>query len=113
MLTNKRFTALTMAALVAATLSTALPAASQTAPAERATVGPQRLVTVGPELLEHVADHAVVGGGGRAEHRHPRGQRREHVAHAPVVGTEVVSPVTNAVRFVHGKQRNIYRLKNF
>ena len=56
------------------------------------------------QLLLDVADHAVVGRRGRAEHRHALGQRGEHVAQAPVVRPEVVPPVGDAVRLVDHDQ---------
>ena len=67
---------------------------------ERAAVGAQRRA----ELVGDVGDHAVVRGGGGAEHGHVGGQRLEHAHDAPVVRTEVVAPVADAVRLVDHQQ---------
>ena len=60
---------------------------------------PARDVEVG-NLRLHVGHHAIVGRGGGAEHRHTRRQPIEHACHPPIVGTEVVTPVGDAMRFV-------------
>jgi hypothetical protein len=52
------------------------------------------------ELVGHVGRDPLVGGCGRGEHRHARRQAGEQVADPAVVGAEVVSPVTDAVRLV-------------
>ena len=51
----------------------------QTRPRQRTAVNTQRLAAGRRQLLEHVADDAVVGGGGRAEHRNLGAERLEHV----------------------------------
>ncbi len=66
--------------------------------------GHARAVGTGGELGLHVVDHAAVGRGRRGEHRCARGQLGEQVADAPVVGTEVVAPVGDAVRLVDHEQ---------
>ncbi len=71
---------------------------------QRPAVGAQRGRRLAAELLEHVGDDAVVGRRRRAEHRDVGGQRVEHVAHAAVVGAEVVAPVGDAVRLVDDQQ---------
>ena len=76
----------------------------QARPRQRAAVGAQRLAVARGELLDDVGDHAVVGRRRRAEHGGVRRQGVQHVLHAPVVGTEVVAPVGDAVRLVDHQQ---------
>ena len=77
---------------------------AQAGAAERPAVGAQRGGAADAQLLLDVADHAVVGGRGRAQHRHALRQPLEHVGDPPVVGPEVVAPVGDAVRLVDHQQ---------
>ena len=77
---------------------------AQAGAAERAAVGAQRVRAADLQLLLDVADHAVVGGRRRAQHRHTLGEPLEHVGDAAVVGPEVVAPVGDAVRLVDHQQ---------
>jgi len=61
-------------------------------------------VEVVPELFDHVGHHPVVGRRRRAQDRHARGQKVEHPLDSPVVGSEVVAPVADAVCLVHDEQ---------
>ena len=56
------------------------------------------------ELGGHVGHHPVVGGGRAAQHRHPGGQQVQHPDQTPVVGTEVVAPVGDAMGLVDHQQ---------
>jgi len=56
------------------------------------------------ELIDDVVDDAVVGGRGGAQHRHAARQEIENPHDASVVGSEVVSPVADAVCFVDDEQ---------
>ena len=56
------------------------------------------------ELRDHVGHDPVVGGRGRAEHRHSGRERVEHVLDPPVVGAEVVPPVRDAMGLVDHEQ---------
>src|SRR4029453_11989539 len=51
------------------------------------------------KLLLNVGYNAVIGGRGRAQHRHPRRQTFHHANDAPVVRSEVVSPIRYAMNF--------------
>jgi hypothetical protein len=77
---------------------------AQAGATQRAAVGAQRGGTADAQLLLHVGHHAVVGGRGRAQHRHALRQPLEHVGDPPVVGAEVVAPVGDAVRLVDDQQ---------
>ena len=55
-------------------------------------------------LRFNVAHHAVVGGGGRAKHRHARRQQLHHAHDAAVVRAEIVPPIRDAMRLVHDEQ---------
>ena len=48
-----------------------------------------------------VIDDAVIGGGRGAEDGHFGRQQPKQAHNAAVVGTKVVSPIGNAVRFIH------------
>ena len=52
------------------------------------------------ELRAHVLDHAVVGRRGRRQHRHAFPEPGEEIADAPVVRSEVVPPIRDAVGLV-------------
>ena len=56
------------------------------------------------ELRPDVGDHAVVRGRGRAQDRHVGGHSPQHAHQALVIGSEVVSPVRNAMRLVDHEQ---------
>ena len=58
----------------------------------------------GAELLLHVVDHALVRGRRGRQHRHAGRHAGDQVAQAPVVGSEVVAPVRDAVRLVDDQQ---------
>ena len=66
--------------------------------------GPRSTKQIVAELIDDVFDDAVVGGGGRAQHRDARREEVEHAGDAPVVGPEVVAPVADAVRLVDHEQ---------
>ena len=73
---------------------------------------PQRLAVeraaehqhVGAQLFGDVVGDPGVGGRGRGQHRDAVGQVAEQGADAPVVGSEVVAPVGDAVRLVDHQQ---------
>ena len=56
------------------------------------------------ELRLHVGDDAVVGRRGRTEHRNAGREQIEDAGEAAVVGTEVVTPVADAVHLVDDEQ---------
>ena len=56
------------------------------------------------ELAGDVGDDAVVRGGGARQDRHAGRQQLEHAGDAPVVGSEVVAPVADAVGLVDDEQ---------
>lgn len=58
----------------------------------------------GLQLFGDVGGDAGVGGRGGGQHRHPGGQLGQQGAQPPVVGTEVVPPVGDAVRLVDDQQ---------
>ena len=64
----------------------------------------RRAVGTDGQLVGDVVDDALVGGGGRGQHRDVRPQPRQRFADAPVVGPEVVAPVGDAVGLVDDEQ---------
>lgn len=58
----------------------------------------------GAQLFGDVGGHPRIGRGGRGQHGHARREVGEHGAQPAVVGTEVVSPVGDAVGLVHDEQ---------
>ena len=64
----------------------------------------RRAVGADRQLLGDVVDDALVGGGGRRQHRDVGAQPRQRLADAPVVGPEVVAPVGDAVGLVDDEQ---------
>jgi hypothetical protein len=77
---------------------------TEASPGERSSVGAELLGIARHQLRGDIGDHAVVGGRGRGEHRHPGWQAVQHVLHPPVVRPEVVAPVGDAVRLVDHQQ---------
>ncbi len=62
------------------------------------------VLVAGLQLLGDVAGDPLVGGGGGGQHRDAGGQFVQQGADAPVVGTEVVPPVGDAVGLVDDHQ---------
>ena len=54
-------------------------------------------------LRLNVFHDAVVGGGRRAEDRHPGRQQAQDAHDAPVIRAEIMPPIRNAVRLIHHK----------
>jgi hypothetical protein len=71
---------------------------------QRAAVGAQLARVAHAELVRNVGHHAVVRGGGRAEHGDAGGQPLEHLGQPTVVRAKVVAPIGDAVRLVDGEQ---------
>ncbi len=76
----------------------------QARPRQRPAIGAERSGVPRGQLLGDVGDDAIVGRGRGPEHGHARRQQRQHVAHAPVVRTEVVAPIGDAVGLIDDQQ---------
>ena len=62
--------------------------------------GPPEGLEVRTELRLKVLDHSIVCGGGGGECRHAVGKKAQDIDDPSVIGTEIMPPVTNAMRFV-------------
>ncbi len=59
---------------------------------------------LGSELLLNVRDDAIVCRGGRTEHRNIAGKFLNHANDAPVVGSEIVTPIRYAVDLIDNEE---------
>ena len=61
------------------------------------------------ELRLRIRYHTVVGGRCRAEHRHVVRHPLQDVDETSIVRTEIVTPIGDAVHFVHNQQSHPWR----
>ena len=71
-------------------------------PQRRANQRAAQHVKIG-DLRLNIAHDPIIGGSGRAKHRHVQGQQSQHPDDAAVIRTKIVAPVRDAVGFVHDK----------